>query len=365
MKRVMRGTVLLAVAVGFLGCKGDPTNSLRNGVVKLVATPSVVFVNQGANKSVVVEAVDAQGNRLASDFALTTVGAGITVVEDTTFNPIFTGGGTSGKAPQPTRVQYIITPPNNLVSSFTVSAAGHQIVIPVTVVPTVLAATFSNAAPNLGDTVTITAPSNMKFDPTSGITATTGGAGIITARAADSSSISFVPLPGTTGLKVTKVIPTYVAGLSLTLPTTPDITVPAGFNGTDAIATAPSLAVPAPGLSTTFFDAGTYGFGGGCTALLGDPCRIYKLTLAATTTLNFTLTWPTNADLGLYFFDATGNVIVGNGNCDAGGASAAGHPETCTQVLPAGTYYAGVVFFSYAASSAAGKPTYYQLTVAQ
>ena len=79
MNRVTRSTVVLAVALAALSCKGDPTDSLRNGVDHLVATPSAIFLVPGETFSVLVEAVDEQGNRQGTSFNLGTVGAGISV----------------------------------------------------------------------------------------------------------------------------------------------------------------------------------------------------------------------------------------------------------------------------------------------
>jgi hypothetical protein len=246
-------------------------------------------------------------------------------------------------------VQYIITPPNNLASSFTVTAGGHQIVVPVTVVPTSVGATFSSATPNINDTVTVTAPAGLKFDPTSSISFATGGAAIVTSFAADSSAISFVPMVGSTGVAtITHVIPTYVAGLSLTLPATSSITVPnTGRPGTDAIATAPTLTLPGPGVREVFVDGGPFAANAGCAAATGGTCRLYKLVVAAPTTITVTATWESTADIGIYFLNAAGVAdVFGDFACDQHGSGATSQPETCTETIPAGTFYLAAVNFS-------------------
>src|SRR4051794_32485888 len=81
MKRLLRGSVVLAVAVGFLSCSGDPTSDLRQPA-GIIATPTTVFVDVGETKPVIASLQDEQGNQIASDFTITDVGAGITVVQD-------------------------------------------------------------------------------------------------------------------------------------------------------------------------------------------------------------------------------------------------------------------------------------------
>src|SRR5712691_6410387 len=84
MKRLFRGSVVLAAAVGFLSCSGDPTSSLREPE-GITATPTTVFINVGESKPVVVSLLDNQGNQIATDFQISDVGPGVTVVQDTAF----------------------------------------------------------------------------------------------------------------------------------------------------------------------------------------------------------------------------------------------------------------------------------------
>jgi hypothetical protein len=235
MNRVMRGSVLLAAAIGLFACKGDPTDSLRNGVDHLVATPSALFVTyQGIDsiQNVLVEAVDAQGNRVETDFpgSITPNAAGITVTFDANYNPVFSGSNTPGQPSHTTRVQYIVQATANTGNSgFTVSAGGKNITIPVRIVPaTVPSVTLSNAAPNLGDTVVATAPAFFKFTPASVVTLI-GATNAIVGLAADSSTLSFVAGPGANGavsisnlvLGYATTIATYTASSGAVLLTTP------------------------------------------------------------------------------------------------------------------------------------------------
>jgi hypothetical protein len=200
-------------------------------------------------------------------------------------------------------------------------------------------ATFSNAAPALAQPVTMTAPAGFTFTsvavapaPNTAVLFGTRNA-IIQSRTA--TTITFVPLPGSTGIAtVTGVIPDAAPMFSLTLPTVQTITVPelVPLRFTDDPARAPTLAVPAPGGSITIFEAGAYHGPGDC--CFGGPTR----------TLTGTIDWFEGQDLGLYWTDNTGLLAVGNVDGDSQGAD--GHPETSTVTLDAGTYFLAVANFS-------------------
>jgi hypothetical protein len=131
----------------------------------------------------------------------------------------------------------------------------------------------------------------------------------------------------------------FLRSVSLTLPTTTSLTVPAGYTAT-SFATAPTLAMPAAGKTITYVDGGPEGSDPIClnNPALGGKCRVFKFTLAAPATLTFKATWEGTADLGIYFFDNT-QTIIAFGGCDALGRAATGQPEQCTRTFAAGTYY--------------------------
>jgi hypothetical protein len=212
-------------------CSGDPTDSFRGGTDRIVATPASLFIPEGATKAVIVQAQDDQGNPLAVAFD-TAMGPGITVVEDATFLP------TNG-APIQGQTRYLITATTFLATTFTVRAGGDSLVIPVKGLPVTFPGTFSNVAPALGDTVTLTAPAGLKFGPETFITfAGAAGDPVLTGISADSTVISFLPAPSTdTVASVAGLQPTYAPGVTLdTLQTTTKLTttlvadVPAVFS---------------------------------------------------------------------------------------------------------------------------------------
>lgn len=425
MNRVTRSTVVLAVALAALSCKGDPTDSLRNGVDHLVATPSAIFLVPGETFSVLVEAVDEQGNRQGTSFNLGTVGAGISVVEDDSFNLVFDKKGNQVKPKSWPRVQYKVTANANTAdASFVVSAGGKNITIPVRIIPTALdVATLSNAAPALGDTIVITAPAPFKFTP--GSSASAAGGPIVTLGisadssqltvvpgpsilgpvsvtgtiltyaptigpftltstaalttptvasvaatfssstpavgatltitlpagfkfvangdvtfgglegynpvvAADSNSISVVPPPGFTGAPdLANIALSFLLSAPISVPTAANVTVGAGFAGTDDPATAPAFPIPTIGNSITVYDNGDP-----FAAAVAGADRVYAITLGAPATLSFSLDWSNDADVDILFVNGA---LTGFISC-FGGATGA-QPENVTCALPAGTSY--------------------------
>ncbi|MEO8139364.1 MAG: hypothetical protein ABI742_06950, partial [Gemmatimonadota bacterium] len=216
MNRVTRGTVVLAAAIAILSCKGDPTGDLRNGIDHLIATPGAIFLGVDSTKSVLVEAVDEQGNRLGTSFTLGSVGAGITVVADDSFNLVYNTKGQLVPPSNWTHIQYLVTGvANTSNSSFVVTAGGKSLTIPVRLVPdTTSTLTLSATAPALGDTVTATAGLNFKFTPTS-IVSLPGATVVTLGISADSTQIFFLPGPSGTGpISVSNMVVAYAPALA-------------------------------------------------------------------------------------------------------------------------------------------------------
>jgi hypothetical protein len=196
------------------GCtSGDPTDN-EGTPTAIVSDPNVVFVNQGESQPVVVSVVDEDGQPLEAEFTLGTVGAGITVAPDPDFLPV-TGGN-----PLRRQARFFVQAVDLAASFFEVSALGITDTIEVTSVPPNLAATLSNLAPALGDTITITAPAGTFFSQTSAVSFGVQDL-VITDRAADGSVITFIPAPTINGpLTVTEVKVTSNPDLTFTLATT-------------------------------------------------------------------------------------------------------------------------------------------------
>jgi hypothetical protein len=150
---------------------------------------------------------------------------------------------------------------------------------------------------------------------------------------------------GTPGpLTLDGIVVTYVAGLTTSLPTADDFTVTGDlWGGDDAIGTAPSIAIPATGGTSTFVLTNTTDVDNSASCpevVLGfgssGPCMIYRFDLAAPTSLQFTVDWDGDADVDIYVCpDADPN------NCfeDGGDGATAAHPEITGATFSAGPHY--------------------------
>jgi hypothetical protein len=356
MNRLVRGSVILA-AVALVGaCGGLDTDGIDE-TVELVADPGVVFVNNTDSQAVFVEALNDLGQQLAGDFTVTNVGPGLNVNYDTAYAP------RPGVDDLPVRVRYFVRGTNTATfvsSSFTVSANGQSVTIPVNITPANLPAVFSNLTPAPNDTITMTAPAPLKFTPASTITFGGTQLAVVTGISADSSVLSFVPVPGSNGVATVDNLVLPYLSAAQTLNTTDQINVPQ-LAGTDDFPTAPTIPIPATGETVLFLDNGGFNANATCLGDIGGPCRIYTFTLAAAQDFDFVATWQGTTDLGFYIYDSGFNIVDG---CDGLGAGGGGQPEACTFSFAAGTYYiANDTFSAFYAAPNNVDPTWIKIVM--
>lgn len=247
MKRLFRGLVVLAVAVGFLSCSGDPTSDLRQPS-GIVASPTSVFINVGDTKPVVASLQDEQGNQIAADYTISDVGAGLTVVQDTTFQHTTAPGVSIDN-----QVRFEVTGTAIANSSFTISAGGESLVVPVRVTPAAIDIAISNPTPAWGDTITLTAPAGVLFTAESEVTFAGGPAGDIVSLSPDGTMLTVVPGPNTAGVvTVTHTTVDYDQSLDFTVTSNGTVTSPvltavdgAFSNQTPALGEVVTLTLPA------------------------------------------------------------------------------------------------------------------------
>lgn len=242
MKRLLRGSVVLAVAVGFLSCSGDPTSDFRQPS-GIVASPTSVFINVGDTEPVVASLQDDQGNQIAAEYTVTDVGPGLTVVQDTAFQHTTAGLNIANA------VRFQVTGTAIANSSFTINAGGESLVVPVRVTPAAIDIAISNPTPAWGDTITLTAPAGVLFTPESEVTFAGGPPGDIVSLSPDGTVLTVVPGPNVSGVvTVTHTTVTYDQSLDFTVTsngtvTTPTLTEVAGTFSTQT---------PALGASVTY-----------------------------------------------------------------------------------------------------------------
>jgi hypothetical protein len=230
MKRLLRGSVVLAVAVGFLSCSGDPTDSFRQPA-GIVAIPTTVFINVGETQPVLVSLVDDQGNQIAADYEITAVGPGISVVQDTTYLHTTAPGVSIDN-----QSRFQVTASGIANSSFTLNAGGQSLVVPVRVTPSAVDIAISNAAPVWGDTITLTAPAGVLFTDSSVVTFAGGPAGDIVSLSPDRTVLTVVPGPNTLGVAtITHTTVAYDESLDFTVTSIATVTSPPLLNLEGAI----------------------------------------------------------------------------------------------------------------------------------
>lgn len=193
MKRLLRGSVVLAVAVGFLSCSGDPTGDLREPA-GIVATPTAVFIDVGETKPVIASLQDEQGNQVAAEYQITDVGPGITVVQDPTYQ------NTTAGVVIPNAVRFQVTGTAIANSSFRITAGGLSQVVPVRVTPATVSIAVSNSTPAFGEAITITAPAGVLFTDSSVVTFAGGPEAQIVAMSPDRTQLTIIPGPNVTGV---------------------------------------------------------------------------------------------------------------------------------------------------------------------
>jgi hypothetical protein len=296
MKRLLCGSVVLAASLGLVSCNGDPTSDFRDGPTLIVADPSTMFVDQGDAEEVVVKVTNDAGDPLATEWEVTETGSGISVERNPDFLPTTVG------APLESEVQFIVTAGDAPTpSSFTISAGELSLEVPVNVLPTsVPSATFSNAAPAINELVTLTAE-GYTFLPDAAVVIGGDSAAVI---ANDGNSITFVPVPGSSGP-----------------------------------ATAPTLPTPALGEHTVFFDTPDF---------VTTIDHWYQLTVTEAGLYTITVDWDIGSDIDVIFCE--GQPAPDFSNCPL--ASFVNHPEEIEAELVPGTYLILVEDFGVNAAGA-------------
>ena len=198
MNRFRSGLVPLFALLAVVGCSSEPTGDLREGV-NLRANPTQLFIEVGETKEVIIGAVDNQGNPLDFNYEVASTGDGITVRRDSTFLPIFVDDTTLRAPATGPRFKFIVEGTSYTTTSFTVTAGGEEITVPVQVIPQAgLAATFDDDTVDLGQVVTLTAPSGVTFADTAFLTIGTDSAALanpLTILSQDATTITFIPPP--------------------------------------------------------------------------------------------------------------------------------------------------------------------------
>jgi hypothetical protein len=234
------------------------------------------------------------------------------------------------------------------VSSFVVTAGDTSLTVPVRVLPTSLAFTFSSAAPAQNEIVTITAPAGFSFAGVSGVVVG-GDTGVVVSHAADGSTVNFVARPILDTIAATNAV-TVIGASSALYPTVP-LTLPSvstmtvvpvvSLAGTGAQGSAPTFTAPllAAGTVTAFFDKGTF-TGPDVTGVGYTGGQFYKIVIPEAGDYQVAVGWDGATDVDGYLCPsadpgcAASGFFLGPGNAN---------PESSILTLTPDTYFLNVM----------------------
>jgi len=350
MNRLIVGSLVSVPLIITMACSGDPTDSLRNGIAQVNASPTQVFPQVGRTTNIDVTANDEQGNMVSTSFQAKAVnGSSISVIRDTTFQPVFINDSQAVAPAQAVTFRFKVTANALGVDTVTIKAGEDSVRVPVAVQRDPAVAppfiTVASTGPTAADATVLTVPAPYVFPEDVAVGFDVGNA-IVVSRTADGSSITIFPPPGAASVGSAVLglsyLPTDTVTSTTDVPLTISTSVPPQA-GTDDPATAPVIALPAAGATTAFYDGAAFGFT--CDAVGGPfPCQLYAISLPADGSFDASLGWSNTTDLGLYVLSADGTTATDQ-FCDANGNGDEGGAEACTITLPAGDYRIAVVNF--------------------
>lgn len=313
MNRILRGAVVFAASALVWACSTEP-ESVEGGVPdQIVSDPTVMFLQLGATEEVLFRLVDQQGTSLQGELAVAPGSAAISVAADDLFRPVYGPDGTLQTNTNNTELRIEVTAAALGATTLTVSGEGETLVIPVTVLPLEISPTLSDAAPDVGEPVVLTAPAGFTFNENSGVTYAAGEPAQI--LSVDATTITFLPVPGSSGvLTVTNVTPDYAPALSLPFPTTVTTTLTdVSLLSSADPNTAPDFNAPAIG-ETLILNDNSYAVD-----------QFYHIVVAeAGTILDITVDWGESADIDFWLCDAA---CTNAGTPGGFGAATGAHPE--------------------------------------
>ena len=340
MNRMIRGMAGLMVALGASACGTDPSVDFGGDApVAIQASPTVMFVNQGAQEFLLVRLVDERNRSTPTSFDISNVSAGITVTLDDTYRPDRIGSEDLEFNPIQHQHRFIVRGVDPVGGQFTVSSQGISQVVKVNVVPTELPLAVTGGNGTTDPTALNSA--NFTFDGSTVFEA--GGFRLPVHSISEDGHTANVIIPANlpaSALTITGARASYMPTIALPA-LTADVQVsgPAsnGIAGTNNPNTAPTLTVT--GLGFGWADAGPftgpdYGIAGNASLT-----KAYKLVVPEDLgDVDISIDWDAagGADVDLYLIDGAFANILGaaeNGN------NADHPPETVTHDLPAGTYF--------------------------
>jgi hypothetical protein len=322
MTRMIRSSVLLAACLGLWSCTSDPTADEAGVPTAIIANPTVAFVTQGQSQLIKFGLVDELGGLVPSTWTIGAVPPEFTVAFDSSYRVVYNSDGTLTLPDNQSEIRVTLTGIAGGAGSFTVSASGVSLDVPIGIVPTTVPATIAPSSVGLEESSVVTMPAGYTLTPASTFTAGTVNPAYVVSIAGDGSSAEIILTPGSTGpLVISGVELAFLPGTPLTLPTVETVSRPIQDDPTSA----PGIALPPLGGSVTFTDP------------VGDGAdQFYQFTVTGTETLRFTTSWAGGADVDMLICSST--ACTGFVPGGLGGATGANPEHATVGPLAAGTY---------------------------
>lgn len=382
MKHLVRGTAGLVAAIGVLaGCADDPALDLAGAPTRILVNPSYLFINQGDSQAVRIRTINDLNNAVLAKYEITNVGAGVAVNFDARYRPDYINGADTLAVPELKYEQrYFVKALAPVATTFQVQNGNLSSTVNVAIVPDTLqlGAGLNKTTAALGEEVRVSAPATLRFNDNSTVTFDVGGAAVITARAADGSSITFLPRPGTSGTaRVSNVTMRYapaVAGQNMRTTNTltiPAVTsIPAVHSKTTGIGAAEVITMTAAGFK--FLPTTTVSYGTRAAFVISVSADSNTVTLLAPTGLANVVPTISNAVLSflpavpLVSVPGTQGITTGTGYTALTGTAtptAGTSPEATIGATGAGVFFADAGAFTGADIIGGGGPLkWYRLT---
>ena len=336
MTRLYIGTILSGMAFAAGACKGDPTSSLRNGPSALSVTPTTLIADP-AGAPIVVVVRDAQLNPVPADVTAKSADATIADIKPDTSRP-FPDGATHA---------FLVTGRlDGGTTTMTFTSGSLDTTANVLLVPKELPGALSSTTPQGGSVLTIGSTTLLKLDAVTGVTFGGGVQGLILTAGVNAVTV-IVPFSDPGALNVSGVYPTYLgSGVGYLVKSVATVTQTGSvWAGDSAAATAPVLVLPAASGGEVPMITPLYSGSNAASCVqptAQGPCMFYQFTVAASTTLDFSVDWDGNpsdsTDINLFACPSPYNAAACLASPEGIDTSKTARPAAISATFAAGTH---------------------------
>lgn len=326
-------------------CRSDPLSDLNSTPSALSISAAALTLDDGTTSSLTASVLDGRATPLEEAVTFTSRNTAVVSLDvDPAVPP-----------PVPaTKSQIRVRAVGPGATYIDVTSGSLKDSVRVIVLPVSFSGALSSTTPKGGSTLVIASTALLKFNPaTATVTFPSYGAATLVSRTADTVKV-LVPFGAAPGrLTIAGIAVTYVAGLTVSLPTVASVTVSGDFwAADDSWQTAPSITalLPVKGATARMVVTTTgtanaakcpevaLAFGS------SGPCMFFRFTLADTATYIFSTDWQGAAlapDIDIYVCSDSTVANFGTACFEDGGAGATASKPQATSLhkYPAGDHW--------------------------